>query len=228
MPLRGNGGGSWENRARSTRRSSSGAPRSRATRGEPPTRRSRARPASTRRASPTGPEGPRPRRPTPRRTPSRWPRACGGPGARTSGSKGRTRCFQKRAPSSPAGSCRRRGEGGEVRFHPAQRGAPGRVGDALGARRHRAGPPRVALARAERARPARRRARRRDLRGLRGEPPHLRRPEGLRGAAPARRARVARARGAHHARERPGRRDARLRQAPRWPLELSRHPCLQT
>ncbi|WP_417057429.1 transposase [Enorma massiliensis] len=74
----------------------------------------------------------------------------------------------KRAPSSPAGSCRRRGEGGEVRFHPAQRGALERVGDVLGARRHQAGLLRVALARAERARPARRRARRRDLRGLRG------------------------------------------------------------
>ena len=33
LPLRGNGGGSWENRARSTRRSSSGAPCSRTTRG---------------------------------------------------------------------------------------------------------------------------------------------------------------------------------------------------
>lgn len=74
----------------------------------------------------------------------------------------------KRAPSLPAGSCRRRGEGGEVRFHPAQRGALERVGDVLGARRHQAGPLRMALARAERARPARRRARRRDLRGLRG------------------------------------------------------------
>ena len=31
--------------------------------------------------------------PTPRRTPSRWPRTCGGSGARTSGSKGRTRYF---------------------------------------------------------------------------------------------------------------------------------------
>ena len=89
----GDGGGSWGSRARSTRRSSSGAPCSRATRGGPPARRSRARPASTRRASPTGSEGPRPRRPTPGRTPSRWPGACGGPGAGTSGSRGRTRCF---------------------------------------------------------------------------------------------------------------------------------------
>ena len=68
---------------------------------------------------------------------------------------------------------------------------------------------------AERARPARRRAGRGDLRNMHRQPRHLRRPEGLRRAQALRRAHLAQARGAHHARERPGRHDARLRQAPR-------------
>lgn len=65
---------------------------------------------------------------------------------------------------------------------------------------------------AQRARPARCRARGEDLRDIRGEPGKLRGAEGLRRAREGRRADLAQARRAPHARERLGRHGARLRQ----------------
>ena len=88
------------------------------------------------------------------------------------------------------------------------------LGDVLRPRGHEAGPPRMEEAAAERARQARRGARRHDFRGARGQPGHLRRPEGVPGAQGGGRAHLPQARGAHHARERLGRDDARLREAP--------------
>lgn len=63
------------------------------------------------------------RRPTPTR--SGRPRACAGRGERT-------RYFQKRAPSSPAGSCRPFREEGEVQVRIPQRARLAGVGDARG------------------------------------------------------------------------------------------------
>ena len=69
LPLRRNGGRERENRAPSTRPSSSSRPCDSTARGGPPARRSPARWASTRRAWPTGSGGPTPRRRPPEDNP---------------------------------------------------------------------------------------------------------------------------------------------------------------
>ena len=88
------------------------------------------------------------------------------------------------------------------------------LGDVPRPRGHEAGPPRMEEAAAERARQARRGARRHDFRGARGQPGHLRRPEGVPGAQEGGRAHLPQARGAHHARERLGRAAAVRRPRP--------------